>query len=72
MQDLAKATGMAWTVIAGIDAPATDRLGPELITHVYGTTRMKHLFLHEGHESINTEAMHAMTGDLSGSDPEAM
>ena len=72
MQDLAKATGMAWTVVAGIHAPATDRLGPELITYAYGTARMKQLFLHEEHESLNTKAIHALTGDLTGSDPQSM
>lgn len=72
MQDLAKATRMAWTVVAGIDAPATNRQGPELITYVYGTARMKQLFLHEEHESLNTEAIHALTGDLTGSDLRAM
>ena len=67
-----KAIGMAWTKVAGIDAPATDRLGPELITCVYGTARMKQLFLHEEHDSLNAKAIHAMTGDLTGSDPQAM
>ena len=61
---------MAWTVVAGIDAPATERLGPELITCVYGIARIKQLFLHEEHESLNTEATHAMSGDLTGSDPQ--
>ena len=72
MQDLSKATGMAWTMAAGVHAPATDRLDPELLTFVFGTARMKQLLSHEEHESMNTETMHALTGDLTESDPQAM
>ena len=33
---------------------------------------MKQLLLREEHESLNLKAIHALTGDLTGSDPQAM
>lgn len=67
MQDLSRATGTAWALVAGIG-----RLGLELITHMYGTARMKQPFLMKEQESMNLEAIHALTGDLTISDPQAM
>lgn len=71
LKDLAKATGMAWVLAAGIDAPSTDKLDHQLISYVHGTAEMKQLVMHEEDEHLSTKAISALTGDLTGSDPQA-